>query len=87
MKFLTVLDARDKQGYKIPYGKYGIFMKVLLYQVTKNKYWLEALPDYQGKWGLMEGIKTHKISILNTIRLIKEKWLWDVNPRAALSTV
>lgn len=44
-----VLDARDKQGYKIPYGKYGIFMKVLLYQVTKNKYWLEALPDYQGK--------------------------------------
>lgn len=24
---------------------------------------------------------------LNVIRLIKEKWLWDINPGATLSTV
>ena len=48
---------------------------------------LKKLAKIKAKWGLLEGRKTHEISILNTIRLIKEKWLWDVNPRAALSTV
>ena len=31
--------------------------------------------------------KAQSQGLFYTIRLIKEKWLWDANPRAALSTV
>ena len=48
---------------------------------------LKKLAKIKVKWGLLEGRKNSKIYILNTIHLIKEKWLWDVNPRATLSTV
>lgn len=48
---------------------------------------LENLVKIKAKWGLLEERKSHKISILNAICLIEEKWLWNISPRAALSTV
>ena len=48
---------------------------------------LKKLAKIKAKWGLLEEGEPHKISILYTIRIIREKWLWDTNPRAALSTV
>lgn len=59
-------------------------MKVGLTFVCMN---LKELAKIKAKWGLLEERKSHKISVLNTIRLIEEKWLWDISPRAALSTV
>ena len=66
------------------YGKARMEMKVGLTFACMN---LKKLAKIKAKWGLLEERKTHKTSILDAIRLIKEKWLWDVNPRAALSTV
>ena len=41
----------------------------------------------KAKWDLL-GKKAHsKILFYNAIQLIKAKWLWNINPRAALSTV
>ena len=48
---------------------------------------LKKLAKIKVKWGLLETRKLHKNTILDAIRLIKEIWLWDINPRAALSTV
>ena len=36
---------------------------------------LKKLAKIKAKWGLLEGRKNSKIYILNTIHLIKEKWL------------
>ena len=78
--------AKENHGFRYTqmYGKARMEMKVGLTFACMN---LKKLAKIKAKWGLPEGRKTRKISILNTIRLIKEKWLWDVNPRAALSTV
>ena len=48
---------------------------------------LKKLAKLKAKWGLLEEGGPLKRSILYAIRLIKEKWLWDANPRAVLSTV
>ena len=48
---------------------------------------LKKLAKIKARWGLLETRKLHKNTILDAIRLIKEIWLWDINPRAALSTV
>ena len=48
---------------------------------------LKKLAKMKAKRGLPNTENPLKISVLNAIRHIKEKWLWDVNPRAALSTV
>ena len=38
---------------------------------------LKKLAKIKAKWGLLEEGEPHKISILYTIRIIREKWLWD----------
>ena len=48
---------------------------------------LKKLAKIKARWGLLETRKLHKNTILDAIRLIKEIWLWDLYPRAALSTV
>lgn len=47
---------------------------------------LKKLAKIKAKWGLQEEGNPLKSPILYVIRLIKDKWLWDANPRAALST-
>ena len=78
--------AKENHGFRYTqmYGKARMEMKVGLTFACMN---LKKLAKIKAKWGLLEKRKTHKTSILDAIRLIKEKWLWDVNPRAALSTV
>lgn len=48
---------------------------------------LKKLAKIKAKWGLLWRKKAQSQGLFYTIRLIKEKWLWDANPRAALSTV
>ena len=78
--------AKENHGlrYTQMYGKARMEMKVGLTFACMN---LKKLAKFKAKWGLLEKRKAHKISILDAIHWIKEKWLWDVNPRAALSTV
>ena len=66
------------------FGKARMEMKAGLTFACMN---LKKLAKLKAKWGLLEEGEPLKISILYTIRLIREKWLWDTNPRAALSTV
>lgn len=70
--------------YMQMFGKAWMEMKVGLTFACMN---LKKLAKIKAKWGLLEEGEPHKISILYTIRIIREKWLWDTNPRAALSTV
>ena len=79
-------SAKENHGFRYTqmYGKARMEMKVGLTFACMN---LKKLAKIKEKWGLPEGRKNSKIYILNTIHLIKEKWLWDVNPRATLSTV
>ena len=65
-------------------GKARMEMKVGLTFACMN---LKKLAKIKVKWGLLETRKLHKNTILDAIRLIKEIWLWDLYPRAALSTV
>ena len=78
--------AKENHGFRYTqiYGKVRMEMKVGLIFACMN---LKKLAKIKAKWRLLEERKLHKISILNQIRLIKEKWLWDLNPRAVLSTV
>lgn len=50
-------------------------------------YEFEKVSKDKGKMGIAGEKKPHKISILNTICLIKEKWLWNINIRATLFIV
>lgn len=65
-------------------GKARMEMKVGLTFACMN---LKKLAKIKARWGLLETRKLHKNTILDAIRLIKEIWLWDLYPRAALSTV
>jgi hypothetical protein len=38
-----------KKGIPIPYSNYGVLLKILLSVATKDKTWLDTLPDYQSK--------------------------------------
>lgn len=79
-------NAKENHGFRYTqmYGKARMEMKVGLTFACMN---LKKLAKIKAKWGLMAERKPNKISILNVIRFIKEKWLWDLYPRAALSTV
>lgn len=77
--------AKENHGFRYTqmYGKARMEMKVGLTFACMN---LKKLAKIKAKWGLPEKRKQHITSILDAIRLIKEKWLWDLHPRAALST-
>ena len=79
-------SAKENHGFRYTqmYGKARMEMKAGLTFACMN---LKQLAKIKAKWGLLEEGEPHKISILYTIRIIREKWLWDTNPRAALSTV
>ena len=79
-------SAKENHGFRYTqmYGKTRMEMKVGFTFACMN---LKKLAKIKSKRGLMEVRKPHKISILNAIRLIKEKWLWVINLRATLSTV
>ena len=47
---------------------------------------LKKLAKIKAKWVLLEDGALLKFTILYAIMFIKEKWLWDLHPRAALST-
>ncbi|MGN0355149.1 MAG: transposase, partial [Muricoprocola sp.] len=78
--------AKENHGFRYTqmYGKARMEMKVGLTFACMN---LKKLAKIKAKWGLLEEGKPYKNLILSAIRLIKEKWLWDLYPRAALSTV
>ena len=78
--------AKENHGFRYTqmYGKARMEMKVGLTFACMN---LKKLAKIKAKWGLPEERKPHKKSILDAIRLIKEKRLWDLHPRVALSTV
>ena len=78
--------AKENHGFRYTqmYGKARMEMKVGLTFACMN---LKKLAKIKVKWGLLETRKLHKNTILDAIRLIKEIWLWDLYPRAALSTV
>lgn len=79
-------SAKENHGFRYTqmFGKARMEMKAGLTFACMN---LKKLAKIKEKWGLPEEGDWLKSSILYTIRLIKENWLWDVNPRAALSTV
>jgi len=66
------------------FGKARMEMKVGLTFACMN---LKKLAKIKVKRGLLEEGKSLKLSILDAIQLIKEKWLWCMRTRAALSTV
>ena len=78
--------AKENHGFRYTqmYGKARMEMKVGLTFACMN---LKKLAKIKARWGLLETRKLHKNTILDAIRLIKEIWLWDLYPRAALSTV
>ena len=69
--------------YMQMYGKARMEMKVgLTFAFMNLKSW-RRLRSNGDSWRK----KAQSQGLFYTIRLIKEKWLWDANPRAALSTV
>ena len=78
--------AKENHGlrYTQMYGKARMEMKVGLTFACMN---LKKLAKIKARWGLLEERKTLRNSILDKIRFIKEKLLWNVNSRATLSTV
>ena len=78
--------AKENHGFRYTqmYGKARMEMKVGLTFACMN---LKKIAKIKAKWGLPEERKTLRKPILEKTRLIKEKWLWDLYPRAALSTV
>ena len=78
--------AKENHGlrYTQMYGKARMEMKVGLTYACMN---LKKLAKIKKKRGLLGERKPYKNSVISIIRLVKEKWLWDMNPRAALSTV
>ena len=79
-------NAKENHGFRYTqmYGKVRMEMKAGLTFACMN---LKKLAKIKAKWGLLEKENFSKVFIWGRIRLIKEKWLWDTDPRAALSTV
>lgn len=73
-------SAKENHGFRYTqmFGKARMEMKAGLTFACMN---LKKLAKLKAKWGLLEEGEPLKISILYTIRLIREKWLWDTNPR------
>ena len=78
--------AKENHGFRYTqmYGKARMEMKVGLTFACMN---LKKLAKIKARWRLLEERKTLRNSIIDKIRFIKEKLLWNVNPRATLSTV
>ena len=76
-------SAKENHGFRYTqmFGKARMEMKVGLTFACMN---LKKLAKMKAKWGYME---TGNSFVLDTIRLIQEKWLWHMCARAALSTV
>lgn len=79
-------SAKENHGFRYTqmYGKARMEMKVGLTYACMN---LKKLAKMKAKWGLWEEEGLHKASALNVLQRLKEKWLWNVKSRAALSTV
>lgn len=79
-------SAKENHGFRYTqmYGKARMEMKVGLTYACMN---LKKLAKMKAKWGLWEEEGLHKVSALNVLQRLKEKWLWSVKSRAALSTV
>ena len=79
-------SAKENHGFRYTqmFGKARMEMKVGLTFACMN---LKKLAKMKVKWGCMEEGNTGNAFVSNTIRLIKEKWLWRMCARAALSTV
>lgn len=79
-------SAKENHGFRYTqmYGKARMEMKVGLTYACMN---LKKLAKMKAKWGLLEEEGLHKVSALNVLQRLKEKWLWNVKSRAALSTV
>ena len=80
-------SASAKENHEFRYtqmfGKAWMEMKVgLTFAFMNLKSW-RRLRSNGDSWRK----KAQSQGLFYTIRLIKEKWLWDANPRAALSTV
>ena len=78
--------AKENHGFRYTqmFGKARMEMKVGLTFACMN---MKKLAKIKAKWGLREAGKSFKLSILDVIRLLTEKWLWCACTRAALSTV
>lgn len=78
--------AKENHGFRYTqlFGKARMEMKVGLTFACMN---LKKLAKIKAKRGLLEEQAFQNFSILDAIRLIKEKWLWCMRTRAALSTV
>ena len=77
-------SAKENHGFRYTqmYGKARMEMKVgLTFAFMNLKSW-RRLRSNGDSWRK----KAQSQGLFYTIRLIKEKWLWDANPRAALST-
>lgn len=79
-------SAKENHGFRYTqmYGKARMEMKAGLTFACMN---LKKLARIKARWDLLEEAAPFKKSILYTIWLIKEKWLWNAYPKAALSTV
>ena len=78
--------AKENHGFRYTqlFGKARMEMKAGLTFACMN---LKKLAKIKVKRGLLVEGKSLERSILNAIVLMKEKWLWGMCPRAALSTV
>lgn len=78
--------AKENHGFRYTqlFGKARMEMKVGLTFACMN---LKKLAKIKAKGGFWEEGNHLKLSILDAIQLGKEKWLWCVGTRAALSTV
>ena len=79
-------SAKENHGFRYTqmFGKARMEMKVGLTFACMN---LKKLAKMKSKWGLTEKEFSQKNTNLNVFQLIKEKWLWCIGTRAALSTV
>jgi hypothetical protein len=78
--------AKENHGFRYTqmYGKARMEMKVGLTYACMN---LKKLAKIKAKRGLLETRDFFRISVLDAIYFIKEKWHWCTRTRAALSTV
>ena len=78
--------AKENHGFRYTqmFGKVRMEMKVGLTFACMN---LKKLAKMKAKWGYREERKTGNSSVLDAIRIIKEKWHWCTCTSAALSTV
>lgn len=79
-------SAKENHGFRYTqmFGKARMEMKVGLTFACMN---LKKLARIKARRGLLGEAPSFKNSILYAFCLLKEKWLWVADPKAALSTV